>query len=103
RRRHTRCLSDWSSDVCSSDLTEDLVWPRLDVSQQLECHRTGSVTLPSKYDPSGYAYALGLFEDGRRHLIMRDEIPLLCPVRLLRSEERRVGKEWSLGWARALY
>src|SRR5258705_4320540 len=23
RRRHTRCLSDWSSDVCSSDL-EDL-------------------------------------------------------------------------------
>src|SRR5436853_968774 len=23
RRRHTRCLSDWSSDVCSSDLKED--------------------------------------------------------------------------------
>src|SRR5438045_7680946 len=23
RRRHTRCLSDWSSDVCSSDLDED--------------------------------------------------------------------------------
>src|SRR5882724_12425554 len=23
RRRHTRCLSDWSSDVCSSDLVED--------------------------------------------------------------------------------
>src|ERR1039458_3245077 len=22
RRRHTRCLSDWSSDVCSSDLRE---------------------------------------------------------------------------------
>src|SRR5471030_3082793 len=22
RRRHTRCLSDWSSDVCSSDLVE---------------------------------------------------------------------------------
>src|ERR1035441_10782174 len=24
RRRHTRCLSDWSSDVCSSDLTNQL-------------------------------------------------------------------------------
>src|SRR5258705_6590127 len=24
RRRHTRCLSDWSSDVCSSDLLEAL-------------------------------------------------------------------------------
>src|SRR5471030_1914044 len=23
RRRHTRCLSDWSSDVCSSDLSPD--------------------------------------------------------------------------------
>src|SRR5262245_62731496 len=23
RRRHTRCLSDWSSDVCSSDLALD--------------------------------------------------------------------------------
>src|SRR5262245_63308854 len=23
RRRHTRCLSDWSSDVCSSDLIDD--------------------------------------------------------------------------------
>src|SRR5205814_6240943 len=23
RRRHTRCLSDWSSDVCSSDLSEE--------------------------------------------------------------------------------
>src|ERR1039458_10665361 len=28
RRRHTRCLSDWSSDVCSSDLFQctDLVF-----------------------------------------------------------------------------
>src|ERR1035438_4255612 len=25
RRRHTRCLSDWSSDVCSSDLVELLL------------------------------------------------------------------------------
>src|SRR5262245_64428332 len=25
RRRHTRCLSDWSSDVCSSDLGVDVV------------------------------------------------------------------------------
>src|SRR5207245_9059220 len=25
RRRHTRCYRDWSSDVCSSDLSSDLV------------------------------------------------------------------------------
>src|SRR5437899_12508227 len=28
RRRHTRCLSDWSSDVCSSDLSESKGQPR---------------------------------------------------------------------------
>src|SRR5262245_12421358 len=27
RRRHTRCLSDWSSDVCSSDLTPESAAP----------------------------------------------------------------------------
>src|SRR5947199_1819264 len=26
RRRHTRCLSDWSSDVCSSDLPLESGW-----------------------------------------------------------------------------
>src|SRR5437899_10447802 len=31
RRRHTRCLSDWSSDVCSSDL-EALEKPRAELS-----------------------------------------------------------------------
>src|ERR1035438_3815641 len=43
RRRHTRCLSDWSSDVCSSDLLAtrreradfeishtSVYWPKLD-------------------------------------------------------------------------
>src|SRR5690554_2422571 len=27
RRRHTRCGRDWSSDVCSSDLTDNIVHP----------------------------------------------------------------------------
>src|SRR5256884_498740 len=31
RRRHTRCSRDWSSDVCSSDLLEEL--PRPDSHQ----------------------------------------------------------------------
>src|SRR5438046_5213496 len=26
RRRHTRLVSDWSSDVCSSDLVHPLIW-----------------------------------------------------------------------------
>jgi len=69
--------------AAAPDFTEDLVWPRLDAAQQQECRETGGVTLPSRYNPEGYTYALALFEDGRRHLVMRAEIPLLCPVRLL--------------------
>src|ERR1035438_5627206 len=34
RRRHTRCLSDWSSDVCSSDLLSNRVTDSLQICQQ---------------------------------------------------------------------
>src|ERR1039458_10546403 len=34
RRRHTRCLSDWSSDVCSSDL--DVILPKSTVSRKFK-------------------------------------------------------------------
>src|SRR5205814_3288079 len=41
RRQHTSCLSDWSSDVCSSDLVNRVIPPRrntagLDVKARLE-------------------------------------------------------------------
>src|SRR5262245_63582784 len=38
RRRHTRCLSDWSSDVCSSDL-----WP----SESMQFSRPMTLTAVS--------------------------------------------------------
>jgi len=68
--------------AAAPDFTEKL-WLRLDEAQRRACLETGAVTLPSKYDPNGYTHWLPLFEDGRRHLIMGDEIPLACPVRLL--------------------
>jgi pimeloyl-ACP methyl ester carboxylesterase len=69
--------------AAAPDFTEDLVWSRLNAVQRNELRETGGVNLPSRYDPTGYTYRLRLFEDGRRHLLMRDKIPLLCPVRLL--------------------
>ena len=69
--------------AAAPDFTEDLAWPRLTPEQQEECRRTGSVTVPSKYDPAGYTYMRELFEDGRRHLVMRADDPAHCPVRLL--------------------
>jgi len=69
--------------AAAPDFTEDLIWPRLDTAQRKELSGSGAVTLPSQYDPNGYSYRLSLVEDGRRHLVTRAEIPLVCPVRLL--------------------
>lgn len=69
--------------AAAPDATEDLLWPRLDPAQRRELLATGSVTLPSEYDPAGYAYHSRMIEEGRRHLVMRGPIALDCPVRLL--------------------
>lgn len=69
--------------AAAPDFTEDLLWPRLDPAQRRELCETGAITLPSEYEPAGYAYRLDLFEDGKRNLVMRGPIPLDCPVRLL--------------------
>src|SRR5204862_5101901 len=68
RRRHTRSLRDWSSDVCSSDL-RDLRRPQ---GQARELR-----------DP---ARVPGLVVDGGHG-------PAQIDVLAARSEERRVGKE----------
>src|SRR6202012_4909984 len=41
RRRHTRPLCDWSSDVCSSDLLTAQDLPRLGQGQFYECWYAG--------------------------------------------------------------
>ncbi len=69
--------------AAAPDATEDLLWPRLDAAQRTVLLTTGSVTVPSEYEPAGYAYSLGLIEDGKHHLVMRAPIALECPVRLL--------------------
>jgi pimeloyl-ACP methyl ester carboxylesterase len=69
--------------AAAPDFTEDLVWPRLTPAQQQELREVGAVTLPSEYDPVGYTYRRSLFEDGKRHLVMRGPIALDRPVRLL--------------------
>src|SRR5258705_11419797 len=74
RRRHTRCLSDWSSDVCSSDLARG--------EAEREMQRVAGA-------------AVGLVAAPKR-----DQTRLARP-RLLakRSEERRVGKECRSRWS----
>src|SRR5262249_59696357 len=70
RRRHTRLVSDWSSDVCSSDLhARRLLNPKL----MRMTAAAARITPPTSICTSG--------RGGDR------------------SEERRVGKEWRSRWA----
>src|SRR5205814_2688621 len=88
RRRHTRCLSDWSSDVCSSDLG---------TPPELVLSITGVAA-----GGDGIARA----EDGRVVFVEgalpgeRVQVVTIEEKRdyLRRSEERRVGKECRSGW-----
>src|SRR3712207_8389774 len=74
RRRHTRYWRDWSSDVCSSDLTGDEIRRTVENVLNLLLAKVG---LP-------------------RHEAVSEIITLLL---VKRSEERRVGKECRSRWS----
>src|SRR5262245_66286307 len=84
RRRHTRCLSDWSSDVCSSDLL------------MISTIMATKVTSPPAKSKVKFCFArrrkspiqVILFSNATRRAI--------CGR--FRSEERRVGKECRSRW-----
>src|SRR5258706_11320982 len=70
RRRHTRLVSDWSSDVCSSDLT--CRWSNAPMSRRW----------------------------GERSIPLPNTSPDMSPMpTTVRSEERRVGKECRSRWS----
>jgi pimeloyl-ACP methyl ester carboxylesterase len=69
--------------AAAPDFTEELFWARLDPATQQAFRASGVITLPSPYDPAGYTYRMSLFEEARDHLVLRGEIALDCPVRLL--------------------
>src|SRR5262245_65495152 len=74
RRRHTRCLSDWSSDVCSSDLAAEVA--DVERPRRHRAERLFEVRARARH-----ARVLGRLGDER-------------------SEERRVGKERRSRWSR---
>src|SRR5690606_40507969 len=87
RRRHTRFSRDWSSDVCSSDLTA-LNWLGEIVTDRDEKIRCFEEALDA--DPNN-DFAEERLADLLKPTKPKPSIP--PPPDTLRSEERRVGKE----------
>src|SRR5262249_58753644 len=98
RRRHTRLVSDWSSDVCSSDLevpvdAGDLASPGGSDDAIKEAFRVVWNTIFDHVgdDQTKLGKAKSLLK-ALAELTDAGELPA-------RSEERRVGKEERGGWA----
>src|SRR5207245_6710462 len=95
RRRHTRCYRDWSSDVCSSDLS------KLAPSSSGRPGRQVPVALPlanSPPPPSTTAVDIAKRQDENellRSQVRAAALRKIPPLRFLRSEERRVGNDGS--------
>src|SRR3989442_9560268 len=89
RRRHTRCGRDWSSDVCSSDLTEFV--PLSFVHTEAPMWRK-QLTPGLRAGPTGA-------EVFRLHAAARIVLNRAIPNLQVRSEERRVGKECRSRWS----
>jgi pimeloyl-ACP methyl ester carboxylesterase len=89
--------------AAAPDATEDLMWQRLTAAQRETMRRDGVLTIPSAYDPKGYALSRGLIEEGRQHLVMRAKLPIAAPVRLLHGmQDPDVPWQTSLRLARNL-
>src|SRR5699024_11601747 len=100
-RRHTRSKRDWSSDVCSSDLSGV-------VSSLFYLAYCFTVVLATVFTTregprrmillAGLSAFIGLLLIG----VTPNVWVLILGVLLAgaRSEERRVGKEWGTGWWR---
>ncbi|MBI3452817.1 MAG: alpha/beta hydrolase [Rhodospirillales bacterium] len=66
------------------DFTEDLMWAKFPPEAQMVLETEGVIYEPSAYSDTPYAITKHLIDDGRRHLLLRDEmIPFAKPVRLL--------------------
>src|SRR5699024_11437767 len=90
RRRHTRSRRDWSSDVCSSDLT---ILPNYDVPKEYPTH----YDLLKKLCDDGLKQRYG--ENPSEEILKRAEYEIGIIKKMgyvdyyliVRSEERRVG------------
>ncbi len=69
--------------AAAPDFTEGLMPGRLSPEQAQQLETEGFAEIPNCYDEEPYKITRALLDDGRKHLLLRREIPLDCPVRLI--------------------
>lgn len=75
--------------AAAPDFTEELMWAKMDAAMRARLMAEGRVEEPSAYDDEPYVITRALIEDGRRHLLLHDDIAIAAPVRLLHGQADR--------------
>ncbi len=75
--------------AAAPDFTEDLIMGQLSAEQKQQLATQGFAEIPNDYDDEPYKITQALLDEGRKHLILRGEIPLDCPVRLIHGTDDR--------------
>jgi pimeloyl-ACP methyl ester carboxylesterase len=81
--RHPHRIQALITLACATDFTERLLRPALKESQLLTLSQQGVIELPSHYDAEPYRIRQELLDDGARHQLLGQEIPLEIPVHLI--------------------
>ncbi len=69
--------------AAAPDFTEDLIPGGFSEEQKQQLESQGYTEIPNCYDDEPYKITKALLDEGRNHLVLRDDIGLDCPVRLI--------------------
>ncbi len=71
--------------AAAPDFTEDSMWAGFTESQRADLLAKGQLALPSDYSDEPYVITRRLIEEGRTRLVLRSDLTLPFPVRLLQG------------------
>ncbi|SIS54337.1 alpha/beta hydrolase [Phaeovulum vinaykumarii] len=71
--------------AAAPDFTEDLMLREFTREERARLVSEGQIERANAYDPQPYVITRRLIEDGRRHLLLRDELRLPMPARFLQG------------------
>ncbi len=71
----------------ATDMTEKFIWQKCSEEHTQKLLHEGFFEWQSPYDDDPYIITMQLIKDGRKHLLLDQQIDLTCPVRMIHGTE----------------